>query len=170
MDIRLEFVSAPPDVPAFETLMREYFRVVAAMLTAAGGPTYKPDDLAADTVARLDELSPPRGRILLATRDDGVLAGCGVIRRIRPDAAELKRMFVRPEARGLGLEWRLLETRIAEARRMGCRKLYADTVKGNGPMLSMYAKSGFSLVPRYPENANVPELEPWLLYLEREIP
>ena len=138
MDIRLEFVAAPPDLPAFEALMREYFRIVTAMLTEAGGPEYSPEELAGNTVAHLGDLAPPEGRLLLATRDDGALMGCGAIRRIRPDAAELKRMFVRPEAQGLGLGRRLFEMRIAEARRMGCTTLYADTVKGNTAMLSMY--------------------------------
>lgn len=169
MDIRLEFVSAPPDPRAFETLMLEYFRIVTAMLTAAGGPVYAPEELVGNTLARLGDLAPPQGRLLLATREDGALMGCGSIRRIRPDAAEFKRMFVRPEAQGIGLGRRLFETRIAEARRMGCGTLHADTVKGNTAMLSMYEKFGFSRVPRYPENANVPELEPWLVYLEADI-
>jgi hypothetical protein len=39
-------------------------------------------------------------------------------------------------------------------------------VKGNTAMLSMYEKFGFAYIRRYPENANVPELEPWLVYLE----
>ena len=169
MDIRLEFVTSPPDLPAFETLMRAYFEIITMMLTDAGGPTYSPEKLAADTVAHLGDLAPPEGRLLLATRDDGALMGCGAIRRIRPDAAEFKRMFVRPEAQGLGLGRRLFEMRIAEARSMGCTKLYADTVKGNAAMLSMYEKFGFSYVPRYPENANIPELEPWLVYLRAGI-
>ncbi len=36
-------------------------------------------------------------------------------------------------------------------------------------MLSIFEKFGFSYIPRYPENANVPELEPWLVYLEADI-
>jgi GNAT superfamily N-acetyltransferase len=169
MDIRLEFVAAPPDPPAFEALMREYFRIVTAMLADAGGPDYSPEELAGNTVAHLGDLAPPEGRILLATRENGTLMGCGFLRRIRPDAAELKRMFVRPEAQGQGLGRRLFEMRIAEARRMGCTTLYADTVKGNTAMLSMYEKFGFAYIRRYPENANVPELEPWLVYLQADI-
>ena len=78
-------------------------------------------------------------------------------------------MYVRPKARGLGLGRLLFEYRVEEARRMGCDTLYADTVKGNAPMLSMYEKFGFSYIPRYPENANGPELEPFLVYLKRAL-
>ena len=76
---------------------------------------------------------------------------------------------MRPQARGLGLGRRLFEHRVDEARKMGCRTLYADTVKGNTAMLAIYEKFGFSYIPRYPENANGPELEPFLVYLTREI-
>ena len=170
MTIKLTFVSALPDPLAFEALMKEYYRVVLEKLIDAGGPVYSAEEMAADTMSHIDDLLPPHGRIMLATDDDGTLVGCGVIRRIRPDAAELKRMYVRPEAQGAGLGRRIFEMRITEARRMGCRILYADTVKGNTAMLSMYEKFGFSYIPRYPENANGAELEPFLVYLEHTIP
>jgi GNAT superfamily N-acetyltransferase len=169
MTIKLEFVSELPDPKAFEELMREYYQVMVDKVIDGGGPTYSADELASDTMTHLEDLMPPNGRMLLATQDDGVLVGSGVIRKIRTDAAELKRMYVRPCAQGQGLGRRLFEMRIAEARDMGCRFLYADTVKGNRAMLSMYEKFGFDYIPRYPENANGPELEPYLVYLEHRI-
>ena len=169
MKYKLEFVSELPDPDAFETLMREYYQVMIDKLTAVGGPQHSPAELAADTIAHMDDLTPPDGRTLLATRDDGTLLGCGVIKKFRPDAAELKRMYVRPVAQGLGLGRQLFEMRISEAQKMGCAYLYADTVKGNRAMLSMYEKFGFQYIERYPENANGLELEPYLVYLEHKI-
>ena len=49
---------------------------------------------------------------------------------------------------------------------MGCRAVYADTYRGNRPMLNIYERHGFRHIPRYPENANPPEFEPYLVYLE----
>lgn len=169
MTYKLEFVSELHDPKAFETLMREYYQVMVDKLIDVGGPAFSPVDLATDTMAHLDEFAPPNGRILLATQGDGTLLGCGVLRKIRPDAAELKRMYIRPGAQGLGLGRRLFEMRIAEARTMGCKFLYADTVKGNRAMLSIYEKYGFRYIERYPENANGPDLEPYLVYLEHQI-
>ena len=169
MTLKLEFVSQLPDPKAFEALMCEYYQVMVDKVIDQGGPTYSVVDLATDTMAHLEELMPPNGRMLLATKDDGTLMGCGVIIKIRPDAAELKRMYVRPGAQGLGLGRRLFEMSIAEARNIGCKFLYADTVKGNRAMLSMYEKFGFRYIPRYLENANGPELEPYLVYLEHRI-
>jgi GNAT superfamily N-acetyltransferase len=78
----------------------------------------------------------------------------------------MKRMFVRPEARAQGVGSRVFEMRIEEAPKMGCCAVYADTFKGNRPMLEIYERFGFNYIPRYPENANPPELEPFLVYLE----
>ncbi|MEJ8561241.1 GNAT family N-acetyltransferase [Yoonia sp. GPGPB17] len=150
-------------------MISEYWHHMVQLLADAGAPSYAADDLTADTMAHLDDMAPPKGGILLATSEDGALLGCGFIRKIRPDAAEFKRMYVRPKARGLGIGRRLFELRVKEAQRMGCKTLYADTVKGNTPMLSMYEKFGFTYIPRYPENANSPELEPYLVYLRRDI-
>ena len=169
METKFAFVSSLTDTLAFEVMIREYWHHMAGLVVGAGGPTFMADELTADTMANLDYMAPPQGRLLLATTDSGELLGCGVIRQIRPDAAEFKRMYVRPKARGLGLGKLLFEHRLEEARHMGCNTIYADTVKGNTPMLSMYEKFGFSYIPRYPENANGPELEPFLVYLKLDL-
>ncbi|MBT3139628.1 GNAT family N-acetyltransferase [Ruegeria litorea] len=169
MTYKLEFVTALPDPPAFQALMVKYYQIMIDKLVGAGGPTLSAVDLACDTMDHLDELTPPEGRILLATQSDGALVGCGVLRKIRADAAELKRMYVRPSAQGSGLGRQLFETRIAEARKMGCTALYADTITGNTAMLSMYERFGFRYIARYPENANAPELDPYLVYLELKL-
>ncbi|WP_371933321.1 GNAT family N-acetyltransferase, partial [Ruegeria discodermiae] len=52
---------------------------------------------------------PPDGRLALARGQDRHLVGCGAMRRIRQDAVEMKRMFVRPEVQGQGLGRRLFE-------------------------------------------------------------
>ncbi len=170
MSVKLDFVSTLPDAEAFAQLMREYYALMLGKLEAVGGPVLSVEDLVADTMAHLPELTPPEGRLLLATDDDGTLLGCGVIRRIRPDAAELKRMYVRPHAQGLGLGRQLFERRLEEARQMGCRAIYVDTIKGNTTMLTMYERYGFSYIPRYPENANDPALERFLVYMEYRFP
>lgn len=169
MSVDLKFVTTLPAPAAFESLMREYYQIMGEKLVNAGGPQLSAQGMAKDTIAHMDELLPPSGRTLLATREDGALVGCGVIRTIRDDAAELKRMYVRPDAQGMGLGRQLFELRIAEARKMGCKFAYADTVRGNTAMLSMYEAFGFKYISRYSENANPAELDPYLVYLELRI-
>ncbi len=59
--------------------------------------------------------------------------------KIRPDAGELKRLYVLPVYQGMGLGRQLIELRIEAARELGVRHLYADTARGNHGMLSLYA-------------------------------
>ena len=170
MTANVSFVTEVRDLPAFGKLLTDYYRIVLQILEAAGGPVLRPEALAESSLDHLEEMLPPKGRLVLAHGEDGRLLGCGTLRWIRPDAVEMKRMFVRPEAQGLGLGKRLFEMRIEEARKMGCRAIYADTAKGNRPMLSIYERFGFSYIQRYPENANPPEFEPYLVYLEYRFP
>lgn len=166
MHVDLRFVPAAPDVPAFTDLLIEYYDEVLERLRAVGGPDLSGREFARETVAHLDGLLPPDNRLLLGWDTQGQLVACGSLRRIRRDAVETKRMFVRPEARGRGLGRRLFEMRIAEARKMGCRAIYADAVKGNRAMLDIYEHFGFAYVPRYTENANPADFEPFLVFLE----
>ena len=166
----VSFVSSLPVAPAFQVMMREFYQIMTDKLVDAGGPFVSPEQLAEDTIAHIQDVLPPNRRTLLAYGSDGLLLGCGVIKKIRPDAAELKRVYVRPAARGTGLGRRILEMQIAEVRRMGCRSLYADTVKANTSMLIMFEKLGFSTIPRYPENANGAKLEPFMVYQKYVFP
>ncbi len=137
MAIDVSFVTEVSDVAAFEALLLDYYEDVMQVAYAAGLPEQSPAGLARASIDHLDEMLPPKGRLLLARDQDGQLVGCGTLRRIRPDAVEMKRMFVRPQARGTGVGRQLFEMRIAEARQMGCRAVYADTAKGNRAMLAM---------------------------------
>src|SRR5215216_2635962 len=55
-----------------------------------------------DTLAHLDQFSPPAGRLLVVVEGEAVL-GCGCLRPIGPGVAEIKRMYLRPAAREQGL-------------------------------------------------------------------
>ncbi|MCR9109263.1 GNAT family N-acetyltransferase [Marivita sp. XM-24bin2] len=170
MHLDVSFVSKVTDVAEFEDLLLDYYRNVLKVFEAAGGPVLAPQDMVDSSIEHLDEMLPPEGRLALARSQNGRLMGCGALRKIRPDAVEMKRMFVRPEAQGQGLGRKLFEMRIAEAKDMGCSAIYADTARGNRPMLSMYEKYGFQYIPRYTENANPPEFAPFLVFLEYRIP
>jgi putative acetyltransferase len=91
--------------------------------------------------------APPRGALLLA-RD----AGCVGLRPIDETACELKRLYVRPGARGAGLGRRLAEAVVAEARRIGYTHVRLDTVPGMEAAQLLYAHLGFREIPPYRAN------------------
>ena len=136
---------------------------------ALGGPKLDAGDMADDTLNDLGTLLPPRHRLLLVYDVSNTLLGCGSLNRIRDDADEMKRMFVRDAARGTGLGRALFEDIIAKARRMDLKWLYADTIKGNRAMLAMYENHGFDYIDRYPENANLEKFAPYLVFLRLKL-
>lgn len=168
MAIELSAPAKIHDRDSLYSLLFAYYSGILPQLAAVGGPAYAPDAMLSGLWDDIDAYLPPNGAVILA-HDDGDLVGCGFLKRIRPDAGELKRLYVHPKLRGTGLGRALLNARIDAARKLGLRDLYADTVTGNTAMLDLYDANGFRHIDRYPENANSAELDPWLVYLHRRL-
>jgi putative acetyltransferase len=99
--------------------------------------------------------APPRGRLLLAGVD-ATTAGCIALRPLAPAgdqderAAEVKRLYVRPEARGHGLGAMLVAAVIAAARDIGYGTLMLDTLPQMPQAQKLYRRYGFQpCVPYY---------------------
>jgi putative acetyltransferase len=97
------------------------------------------------------EYVPPRGRLLLAL-DDGVPAGCVAMRPLTSDTCEMKRLYVRPEYRAVGLGRQLAERVIAEARSTGYLRMYLDTLPTMQGAQRLYESLGFQEMPPYRYN------------------
>ena len=91
---------------------------------------------------------PPDGMFLVA-RVDGVAVGCGGICRFDETRAELKRMYVAPSARGLGLGRLVLASLEAEARRLGYAGVVLETGNLQREALGLYTSSGYERIPCY---------------------
>lgn len=99
-------------------------------------------DPAVGATARPDEVRPPAGEFFVAYLD-GEPIGCGAVKH-RPGApAEIKRMWVAPEARGLGLGRRLLQTLEARARDAGASLARLETNRDLSEALALYASAGW---------------------------
>jgi ribosomal protein S18 acetylase RimI-like enzyme len=94
------------------------------------------------------EYAPPRGRLLLAL-DGGRAAGCVAIRPFDPGAAELKRLYVRPDYRGSGVGRRLTEAAVAAARAVGYERIRLDTLPSMREARALYRSLGFVEVDAY---------------------
>jgi len=93
----------------------------------------------------------PTGALLLA-RVEGEPAGCAALRRIDASAGELKRLYVRPSHRGLGLGRSLVEAAIAVARELDYPCVRLDTTPEMAAAQKLYRSLGFREIDRYREN------------------
>lgn len=93
----------------------------------------------------------PDGCLLLAAAN-GEDAGCAGVRRWADGAAELKRMYLRPSARGAGAGRRLLQAALDQARQLGYRSIRLDTLPNMQAAISLYRAFGFDDIPAYREN------------------
>ena len=94
--------------------------------------------------------APPSGRLAMAMVD-GQPAGCIALRRLDASRAEVKRLYLRPAFRGLGLGRGLLEWVIAEARAAGYQEMMGDTMPEMRDALALYDKAGFERGEPYAE-------------------
>ena len=107
-------------------------------------------DFAAELAALPGKYAPPDGELLIARGADGEPLGCVGLRPLSPEGCcEMKRLFLLPAARGLGLGRAMSEAVIAEARRRGYRELRLDTLPTMSAAIGLYGDMGFEVIAPY---------------------
>jgi putative acetyltransferase len=157
--------TTPAQLEAVRELMREY---IAWTMTFFGNPESAPTFH--NIEPELQELpgvyAPPRGRLLLATHD-GKPAGCVALKPVNETTSELKRLYVRPDFRGLRIGNQLVASLMDEARREGYTKMVLDSHRTMTAAHHIYRAAGFVDVETpadFPE-----ELKPMVVFMEREL-
>jgi GNAT superfamily N-acetyltransferase len=98
-----------------------------------------------------DELREPDGAYLVGFEGVEVVAGGG-LRRLDDGVAEIKRMFVRPEARSRGVARALLDALEQTAKELDYQKVRLDTGPKQVHGLALYRSAGYVDVPPYNDN------------------
>ncbi len=94
----------------------------------------------------------PHGKLLLAYSEEN-LAGCIALRKLDVGISEMKRLFVRDGFRGQKIGVKLIERLIADARKIGYKRMRLDTYPLKmGKAVKLYESHGFSLIAPYYDN------------------
>ena len=92
---------------------------------------------------------PPRG-VFVVVRDGEHAIACGGVTRFDDQRGELKRLYVRPEARGRGLGRLVLDELERHARELGFAALVLETGDKSEAALGLYRNAGFASVRCWP--------------------
>jgi ribosomal protein S18 acetylase RimI-like enzyme len=85
---------------------------------------------------------PPSGCLLLAGSDE-LWVGCAALRRFSDGVCEMKRLYIKPDARGTNLGRQLAETLVAKGRLLGYRRMVLDTLENMAAARTLYRSLGF---------------------------
>ena len=131
-----------PDTPASLDATRAILREYAATL----GVDLGFQGFEAELAGLPGAYAPPQGDLLLAHVQDR-LAGCGALRPLLDvddaNACEMRRLYVRPEFRGLGLGRMIAQALVDRARQAGYSVMLLDTLNDMAAARELYGSLGF---------------------------
>lgn len=140
----IELTTVDPRSRSAQWCLGRYFEELAARFPEGY-------DRSADGAADLDAFKPPKGCLLVA-RLFGEPVGCGALRALAPRSGEIKRLWVSPQMRGLGVGRKLLEALEAAGRRRRMRSVRLDTHESLTEAQHLYRSCGYREIPRFNDN------------------
>ncbi|MCE9636362.1 MAG: GNAT family N-acetyltransferase [Planctomycetes bacterium] len=141
--LRIVQAASPADVATVRELMLEYQDLLGVDLCFQGFDAEVRDLPGA--------YAPPKGRLFLALSDDAPV-GCVALREAGGTRCEMKRLYARPNARGLGVGRALVTLVLDEARAIGYSEIVLDTLPTMIQAQRLYESFGFRDIPPYRPN------------------
>jgi GNAT superfamily N-acetyltransferase len=109
-------------------------------------------DTTRGSVSSPEDFVEPDGCLLVVRDETGAAIGCGGVRLLDAETAEIKRMFLQPSMRGRGAGWQLLKALEAKAAELGASRGVLDTNETLTSALALYRAAGWEETPAYNDN------------------
>lgn len=138
---RIGIAEVDPRTDEARYCLGEYYGELSRRFEGGFEVSLSRDPDAADMIA-------PRGAFFVA-RSDGLPLGCVGLKGDRSELAEIKRLWVAPAARGLGLARRLMGAAENAAGRLGIKLLRLDTNSALPEASRLYRSTGWTEIPRF---------------------
>jgi GNAT superfamily N-acetyltransferase len=140
----VQFAAVDPAGTEAQAALARYLEELDARFPTGFAP-------AAGDARDLDALRPPHGTFLVVRSDDTTV-GCAGLHRIDDATGEIKRMWIDPDWRGLGLGRRLLDRVEDAARDRGRERVVLDTNETLVEAIALYERAGYEPIDRYNDN------------------
>ena len=128
------------DMPLVKELFEEYAGSLGIDLSF--------QDFGRELATLPGKYAPPEGAVIIASYE-GRPCGCVALRKIDAQKCEMKRLFVQPGKRGLGIGRQLVTAILEEARLKGYRVMRLDTLSSMKNAVALYTFFGFREIPPY---------------------
>jgi GNAT superfamily N-acetyltransferase len=129
------------DVDDITRLFKEYAAHIGVDLSY--------QDFAAELSTLPGKYAPPRGQLLIARDAHRIAIGCVALRPLDDRCCEMKRLFVSPAGRGLGLGRALAGAIVDEGKRLGYAEMRLDTLPSMHAAIGIYEELGFVPIDPY---------------------
>ena len=150
-------------------LFWEYLQWANAKVEENFGVSFDIASMLEEDMNTLEKFMPPKGRLLLGYVE-GLPMGIACLKTLTDQMGEVKRMYVRPQARNRGLGRALLDQLLEEARQIGCERIRLDSARFMTEAHRLYRARGFQEIEAY-EGSEIPKefQENWI-FMERKLP
>ena len=169
MSLELRLIQAADELGPVAALTGEYVEWVHGRVLADAGVDL-PFESDRELFLDLDGIREPRARLYLAELD-GEPVGTGGLRPLSGDDAEIKRMYVRPSARGQGVGRAILQRLVDDARALGFRAIHLDSGPWMHEAHALYRSFGF--VPGTPQEGfefeSVPGVSEFAVFMRLDL-
>jgi N-acetylglutamate synthase and related acetyltransferases len=140
----MKVIPIRPDTPDALLMMEELSKDLESITGSSGRNSFDSNDVLV-----------PRSLFVVAYNEDEEAIGCGALRPIDEDIAEVKRMFSKTKANGVGSE--ILNYLEIEAGKLGYQTLWLETRLINKRAVSFYENRGYHRINNYGKYVNNPE-------------
>lgn len=137
----MKIIATHPNVPDAILLMNELSNSLESITGSTGRNSFS-----------LKDVYAPRSLFVVAYSEDEKAIGCGAIRPINEDIAEVKRMFAKTKAIGVGTA--ILHYLEIEAKKMGYSALWLETRLINKGAVTFYENRGYHHISNYGKYVN----------------
>ena len=166
--IKIFIANRDQHTQSIRELFWEYLQWANAKVQENFGVNFDIASMLEEDMNTLDKFMPPKGRLLLGYVEAQPM-GIACLKALTDRIGEVKRMYVRPQARKKGLGRTLLDQLLEEARQIGNERVRLDSARFMTEAHQLYRTNGFREIPAY-EGSEIPkEFQKNWVFMEWEL-